>query len=479
MNPNYTPEQVRDFLVRVYNFDPATALTAANTALGIAPVAPPATPPTTTQTFDDGSQLVTNTQTGQVVSSTPGTDVVLPTATVPAGVTEVRTERQWAPRGDGQGITTTYSDGSSRFVGDDGSVFTKQPDRGWTQITSATTTPAPTPTPTPTPAPEIDVSTNVQVFDDGSILVTNGSGQVIGTVDSTGSSPNLTVTNYDDGSVLITDTQGEPLGGVDSSGNTFNINNQGNAVYQDTQQPIAPLPITPPPPPATDEGYGEGFPEEVDISGSNPPPEPPVVPEDTETVIDDIVHSDTEKPILPEEPVVPEIPYIPPYIPPEPEAPSKPPQGTYVPAAPDPRYLGRLPLPGLNPGYMEQGVEPMYQTTSPVQSQYYCGNQRGFQNLQDLQDNYNRINNVPEQPWGAQRGWWEQPMVNPATYQYDMSFQPTVPQGQLPGYYGTPNVDYSRIAQNYVPVAPQLSPISEYKLAQGQYYDASGNPVAG
>jgi hypothetical protein len=420
--------------------------------------------------FDDGSQLVTDTQTGQVVSTTPGTDVILPTATIPEGVTEVSTQRQWAPRGDGQGTTTTYSDGSSRFVGDDGSVYTKQPDRGWTQISNAT------PTPTPTPEPDL-VSTNVQVFDDGSVLVTGADGQVIGYVDTDGYSPTgLKATQYDDGSLLVTNQVGDPLGGVDNAGNTFNINNQGQAVYQDTQTPIAP----PPPPGATDEGYGEGFPEEIDIAGSNPPPEPPVVPDtEPETVIDDIVHSDTEKPIDPETPVEPEIPYIPPYVPEEPPAPIKPPQGTYVPAAPDPRYLGRLPLPGLNPGYMEQGVEPMYQTTSPVQSQYYWGNQRGFQNLQDLQDNYNNINNVPEQPWGAQQGWWEQPRVNPATYNYDMSFQPAVPQGPLPGYYGTPNVDYSRIAQNYVPVAPVLSPISEYQLSRGQYYDAAGNPVAG
>jgi hypothetical protein len=146
-NPNFTPEQVRDFLVRNYNFDPEVALTAARTSLGVSttPVAPTPPPPTTTQVFDDGSQLVTDTQTGQVVSTTPGTDVILPTATIPEGVTEVSTQRQWAPRGDGQGTTTTYSDGSSRFVGDDGSVYTKQPDRGWTQISNATPTPTPTP----------------------------------------------------------------------------------------------------------------------------------------------------------------------------------------------------------------------------------------------------------------------------------------------------------------------------------------------
>jgi hypothetical protein len=324
------------------------------------------------------------------------------------------------------------------------------------------------------------VSTNVQVFDDGSVLVTGADGQVVGYVDTDGYSPTgLEATQYDDGSLLVTNQSGDPLGGVDNAGNTFNINNQGQAVYQDTQTPIAP-PATTAPPPATDEGYGEGYPENVDISGSTPPPEvmPPPL---TEPPKDDYSEFLDDLPPLaePEVPVEPEIPYVPPYVPEEPPAPARPPQGTYVPAAPDPRYLGRLPLPGLNPGYMEQGVEPMYQTTSPVQGQYYWGNQRGFANLQDLQDNYNRINNVPEQPWGAQQGWWEQPRVNPATYNYDMSFQPAVPQGPLPGYYGTPNVDYSRIAQNYVPVAPVLSPISEYKLSRGQYYDASGNPVAG
>jgi hypothetical protein len=497
MNPNYTPEQVRDFLVRVYNFDPEVALTAARTSLGVstAPVAPPTTaptaPPTTTQVFDDGSQLITNTQTGQVISTTPS-----PVVTAPAGTTVTLQSRSWNPVSSGSagtelGSIVELSNGQQAWVSEDGTLAYARQGTGWNrtpttlnQLISAAgpaPTPTPTPAPTPTPTPEPDlVSTNVQVFDDGSVLVTGADGQVIGYVDTNGYSPTgLEATQYDDGSVLVTNQTGDPLGGVDNAGNTFNINNQGQAVYQGTQTPIAP-PATTPTTPTTpvDEGYGEGFPENVDIAGSTPPPMPPPLEEPPTDDYSDFL--DNLPPLAePEAPVEPEIPYIPPYIPPEPTPPSKPPQGTYVPAAPDPRYLGRLPLPGLNPGYMEQGVEPMYQTTSPVQGQYYWGNQRGFANLQDLQDNYNRINNVPEQPWGAQRGWWEQPRVNPATYNYDMSFQPAVPQGQLPGYYGTPNVDYSRIAQNYVPVAPQLTPISEYKLARGQYYDASGNPVAG
>lgn len=485
-NPNFTPQQVQDFLVRNYNFDPAVALDAANTV--IAATAPTA-PPTTTQVFDDGSQLTTDTQTGQVVQATPGTDVVAPTPiapSTPAAPTTSGTPTLVA--------TEQYGTNGTRYVYSDGSAYVKNPYGDFYQTQSAggeyigavkvTGLPVVT-TPTPTPAPEVDVSTNVQVFDDGSILVTDGSGQVIGVVDNTGASDNLTVTNYDDGSILISDSQGEPLGGVDSSGNTFNINNQGDAVYQDTQQPIAPPPTTPTPvapPPAVEEGYGEGYPENIDIAGSTPPPvmPPPLEEPPTDDYSDylDNLPPLTEPPQEPEIPVN-EIPYVPPYVPPEPEAPTRPPQGTYVPAAPDPRYAGRLPLPGLNPGYMEEGVRPMYETTSPVQGQYYWGNQPLFQTLEGLKTGYNAIQNAPQQPWGAQRGWWEQPMVNPATYNYDMSFQPAQPQGQLPGYYGTPVVDYTQMSQRLVPVAPQLTPISEYKLAKGQYYDASGNPVAG
>ena len=459
------------------------------------PVAAPTTPTTpttpapgntTSQTFDDGSVLVTDNATGAPVSVTDTTGAVKvipapPPVTTPSAPAQPTAPTVTGPNTDAQGAAVraenlvrmnpnyTPQQVQDFLV----RVYNFDPALALNAANTALGVSI---------TPEVDVSTGVQVFDDGSILVSDGSGKVIGTVNSDGVSNTLTVDKFDDGSVLISDGQGEPLGGVDTTGNTFNINNQGQAVYQGTQTPIAgpatPAPVAPPAPPAVDEGYGEGYPENIDISGSTPPPMPPPLAEPPTDDYSDYL--DNLPPLAePESPVAPEIPYVPPYVPPEPEAPSKPPQGTYVPAAPDPRYLGKIPLPGLNPGYMEQGVEPMYQTTSPVQSQYYWGNQRGFANLQDLQDNYNRINNVPAQPWGAQRGWWEQPMVNPATYNYDMSFQPVQPQGQLPGYYGTPNVDYSRIAQNYVPVAPVLSPISEYKLSRGQYYDASGNPVAG
>ena len=71
--------------------------------------------------------------------------------------------------------------------------------------------------------PNIDIAgsqtpgTNVQVFDDGSILVTDQSGQVIGNVDSTGvvTGP-IDLTRFDDGSVLVTNTKtGASLGGIE------------------------------------------------------------------------------------------------------------------------------------------------------------------------------------------------------------------------------------------------------------------------
>ena len=72
--------------------------------------------------------------------------------------------------------------------------------------------------------------------------------------------------------------------------------------------------------------------------------------------------------------------------------------------------LPDLPLPGLNPGFIQ--AQPFYHDTSPVQAQYYWGNHPFMNTAADL-PNYNMIPNAPAQPWGLQQSY--QP-INLAQY---------------------------------------------------------------
>ena len=72
--------------------------------------------------------------------------------------------------------------------------------------------------------------------------------------------------------------------------------------------------------------------------------------------------------------------------------------------------LPDLPLPGLNPGFIQ--AQPFYHDTSPVQAQYYWGNHPFMNTAADL-PNYNNIPNAPAQPWGLQQSY--QP-INLAQY---------------------------------------------------------------
>lgn len=65
-----------------------------------------------------------------------------------------------------------------------------------------------------------------QVFDDGSVLVTNSAGQVVGGMDAAGQAfGNITAQVFDDGSRLLTGANGQVIGGVDTSGSFFNGTN--------------------------------------------------------------------------------------------------------------------------------------------------------------------------------------------------------------------------------------------------------------
>ena len=91
-----------------------------------------------------------------------------------------------------------------------------------------------------------------------------------------------------------------------------------------------------------------------------------------------------------------------------PPAPVTAPGYTFTPQAPDPRWSQPLQQPGLNAGMIGAGIQPAYNTTSPVQSQYYWGRQPQFDQMSDL-SRYNQVPGRPAQPWGLQQSFFEQP----------------------------------------------------------------------
>ena len=107
--------------------------------------------------------------------------------------------------------------------------------------------------------------------------------------------------------------------------------------------------------------------------------------------------------------------------------------GTFTPAAPDPSWSIPLQYPGMNPGLMGAGIQPAYQTTSPVQSQYYWGRQPYMATPADMA-NYNQVT-MPQQPWGIQQGYFEQPLALPQVPVYGENM------------FVLPQTDYSQVQQ--------------------------------
>ena len=259
--------------------------------------------------------------------------------------------------------------------------------------------------PIPTPP-----TTTTQTFDDGStLIIDNATGNPIGGVDSGGRTyrvnpvtgggyypdtgaptrPGTTTQRFDDGSTLVTDNQtGRPVGGVDNTGRPYAVNpDSGAGYYPDNGQPTQPV-VTPPPPPTLTPG------EVGTITG----------------------------------------------LPPTDTAPLNPPtardMGTFTPAPPDPSWSIPLQYPGMNPGLVGAGIRPAYETTSPVQSQYYWGRQPYMATPADL-DRYNQSPFMPQQPWGIQQGYFEQPAPYAQAPVYGQGMQPIPPeQFPTPGQIG-------------------------------------------
>ena len=152
--------------------------------------------------------------------------------------------------------------------------------------------------------------------------------------------------------------------------------------------------------------------------------------------------------------------------------PQRPNMGTFTPAPPDPSWSIPLQYPGMNPGLMGAGIQPAYQTTSPVQSQYYWGRQPYMARPEDLA-NYNQVP-MPQQPWGIQQGYFEQPLALPQVpvYGENMFVLPTNNFAQINqaargyGSLGQP----LPLAQPVTP--PQLTPqqyVYNIAPAPGQY----------
>jgi hypothetical protein len=105
-----------------------------------------------------------------------------------------------------------------------------------------------------------------------------------------------------------------------------------------------------------------------------------------------------------------------------------------------PNLAGGLVNPGLNPGWMNQGVQPMYGTTSPVQSQYYWGGHPYMPDYASLQ-NYNNVPAAPAVPWGLQQ------MSGPLTSYLPQGFGGTTPV--------VPPLQQTAYKMPQAPIAPQ------------------------
>jgi SOS response regulatory protein OraA/RecX len=177
-----------------------------------------------------------------------------------------------------------------------------------------------------------------------------------------------------------------------------------------------------------------------------------------------------------------------------PAVPQRPDMGTFTPAPPDPSWSRPLQYPGLNPGLMGAAIQPAYATTSPVQSQYYWGRQPFMAYESDLA-RYNQVP-MPNQPWGIQQGYFEQPSQFQQMPTYGQNLQPLSPQqtqAMPAAAYGEPLAQPLPVfqpvmpymnTQSIMPVAPTyIDPNQQdyvYNIApqRSQYSIPSAAPVA-
>jgi hypothetical protein len=138
------------------------------------------------------------------------------------------------------------------------------------------------------------------------------------------------------------------------------------------------------------------------------------------------------------------------------------------------KFGSGLDIPGLNPGWMNQGVRPMYQTTNDVQSQYYWGGHPYMPDYASLR-NYNVGTAAPARPFG----------IREIQQQYDLdTLLGGIRQYGQPAE--TPVAPVAAAAPNpmastaMAPVAPSPAPAASATptLLSSQYGYVPGQPVA-
>ena len=241
--------------------------------------------------------------------------------------------------------------------------------------------------------------------------------------------PTTTVT-YDDGSTMTYNTEtGVPVSGADTTGATFTVNpTTGVATYDATGAQLGGTPNT-------NFGGGLANPSDVQNLLNYNAGLPPVVdnsrPYDETTLgplndggiinlggtnIPDVVTGIVAGGVL--------VPPIIDALTPTPKPPKSPYDGqTFTPASPGSQWSGKLVNANMIPSYVGRVASmPYYNTTSPVQAQYYWG-AHPYIPLGDDLAQYNNIPEAPTQPWGLQRGFFEgaQPNYQPVVYGQNMN----------------------------------------------------------
>ena len=189
--------------------------------------------------------------------------------------------------------------------------------------------------------------------------------------------------------------------------------------------PTTPAPVvtTPAPPPLVPLTPAPPLPDRT-VTPVDVTPPPPLVPLTPAPPLPDR----TVTPVVaPPPPPVTVEPPPPPVVLPTPVVPTPPTSSTRVwdPVTASFVSLPNLPLPGLNPGWI-QGL-PHYQATSPVQSQYYWG-QHPYQPGPVFNPTlYNQTPAAPAQPWGLQQ------LYTPTNIQQYLASQVPGPVAPAPG----------------------------------------------
>ncbi len=322
-------------------------------------VGPPAPPNEYTYTTPPG-EFVGPIQPPTTAPVTPPTPLT-PTPLPPAAPPPVSAIPPWMPEG-----SAVYGEQNGRpiFVTPDGSLYTGTGDSLGNVTPPGQTMGPPAPVAPPVVAPPVTPGPEY--------TYTTPPGEVMGppappVVAPPVTPPSVTVPGQtDDGTIVVTAPREPEL----------------------PLSPLVPGDSTPRPP-------------VVNVDLTQPPPLSPLVPGDS-TPRPPVAEVDITQPPTPApvEVITPPTPYVPVPTPPVPEDPPK--WSGWGPV--DPLKfgdVGQVNNPGLNPGWVQP--TPFYNTTSPVQSQYYWGQHPYQPGPRFDQALYNNVPAAPAVPFGLQQ----------------------------------------------------------------------------